>query len=141
MRGGMRTLIALILVSAACRSVIYQPLASGTFVSDELNTEKELLGVELVLDLEGNRAVIRDGGKEIALTLTRIPDRKQWIDGCGTMTNYAMLEPVRIEPTAFEVRGRKFEYDHMRAQCYSPGVWLISLSGMSSARWIFSPPR
>jgi hypothetical protein len=117
--------------------VDYLPLRSGTFVSDPLNAGPELSGVELVLDLDGGVATLRDGDTRIELGLTRVADRDEWVGGCGTMSSYAMLELALIEPTEFEIRGRRFRYDHVRAQCYAEGAWLDSLDYQGSIRWIF----
>jgi hypothetical protein len=123
----------------ACRSVSYLPLRSGTFVSDPFDGGQELRGVELMLDLERNVATLRDGDARIDFALTRVADREQWVGGCGTMSSYAMLEPALIEPTAFEIRGRRVRYDRVQARCYAEGVWLDSTSPEGSLRWIFGP--
>lgn len=120
----------------ACRSASYHTLPGGRFTTDRLNTPPELQGIELSLDLAHNRAELRDGATAVSLQLTRTTDRNAWAGGCGTMSSYAKLETASLVPQQFQLRGRTFSFEMIRADCFPESVWLIGNSDPS--RLIFS---
>jgi hypothetical protein len=129
------TLLAV--VSSGCRSVRPLPLVAGTFVVDELNTAARFHGLALTVDLVANRARLQDGDQATELGLRRRPDQKQWRGGCGTMSDYALLETADVSPREVTVRGERLSLPYLVALCYREGAMLVDEHG--SDRLMFVP--
>ena len=125
---------------AGCATVRYEPLESGVYTLSAANHPEELHGIELQLDLQGQTATLVDGEVRVQLQLRRVPDREQWIGGCGTMSGHSELEPAYLSPLPYSVRGQTLNFDMVHAGC-GGGLRLLESKNFDH-RWIFDPaPR
>ena len=113
-------------------------LSGGTYISADYGVRGPP-GVELLLDMQAERAVLTTGERRVELRIERGQGKGLWQEGCRGGRHFLLLEYGNIAPTTFEIEGQSVTYHRISAHC-SSGVVRLENTELGN-EWRFHAPE